>query len=75
MKKSIASGWPSNFRKKDLAFLADEQPKNAMTKPVISFRLETDLLEVLTKQAQKENRSLNNLVETVLKEYAKKLKK
>lgn len=46
-----------------------------MTKPVISFRLDLDLLNSLTKQAEKENRSLNNLVETILKEYVKKRKK
>ena len=40
-----------------------------MEKKVYSVRLNEELLEELKKIAEKENRSLSNLVETVLKKY------
>ena len=39
-----------------------------MRKPV-SFRFRTDLLECLKENALRENRTLNNYVETVLYDY------
>lgn len=38
-------------------------------KKVYSFRLETQLIERLQTYANEENRSLSNMVETVLKRY------
>lgn len=38
----------------------------AITRKQTSFRLREDLLELLQKKAKKENRSLNNFVESVL---------
>lgn len=38
-------------------------------KKVYSFRLPLELVEELQKRAQAENRTLSNLVETVLKAY------
>ena len=38
-------------------------------KKVYSFRLELDLIEQLQKYAQQENRTLSNMVETILKAY------
>lgn len=39
-------------------------------KKVYSFRLETQLIEQLQTYAKEENRTLSNMVETVLKRYA-----
>jgi len=40
-------------------------------KKFTGFRLDDHLLEQLREVALKENRSLNNFIETVLKEYIK----
>ena len=39
-------------------------------KKVYSFRLEPELVKELQRRARQENRTLSNLVETVLKQYA-----
>ena len=39
-------------------------------KKVYSFRLDSELVEYLQLCAQRENRTLSNLVETILKQYA-----
>ena len=41
-----------------------------LEKKVVSIRLDEDLIRNLKEAAQKQNRSLANLVETILKEYA-----
>lgn len=41
-----------------------------LEKKVVSIRLDEDLIRNLKEAAQKQNRSLSNLVETILKEYA-----
>ena len=38
-------------------------------KKTYSFRLEDELVEALRKLAEKENRKLSNMVETILKKY------
>jgi len=43
--------------------------KESNMKKPISFRLEEDLLIRLNEKAKKQNRSLTNLVETVLKRF------
>ena len=43
-------------------------------KVATNFRLSKELKEDLTKIAKKQNRSFNNLLETVLKEYADQYK-
>lgn len=43
-----------------------------LEKKVVSIRLDEDLIQNLKEAAQKQNRSLSNLVETILKEYASK---
>lgn len=43
-------------------------------KKVVSLRLEEDFIEELRVLAKGENRTLSNLIETVLKEYVKKQK-
>ena len=43
-----------------------------MKKP-ISARIEESILSDAKKQAEKENRSFNNLLETALKNYCKKV--
>ena len=40
-------------------------------KKVYSFRFEDELIEILKRIAAEQNRSLSNLIETVLKEYIK----
>lgn len=40
----------------------------APMKKMFSFRLDPDLIEKLRKIAEKQNRSLANLIETILKE-------
>ena len=40
-------------------------------KKVYSFRFDETLMEALKEYAGKENRSLSNLVETILKDYLK----
>lgn len=42
-----------------------------MSKPVISFRLDPELIKALEKEAKSENRSLSNYVELVLKSRKK----
>ncbi len=44
-------------------------------KELKAFRLDTELLKELESIAQKENRSLSNVVETLLKEKIKDLKR
>ncbi|MFA1510038.1 hypothetical protein ACDN41_12480 [Priestia aryabhattai] len=44
-------------------------------KVATNFRLNKELKEDLTKIAKSQNRSFNNLLETVLKEYADQYKK
>ena len=41
-----------------------------LEKKVYSFRLDTQLMEQLQTYAKEENRTLSNMVETVLKRYA-----
>ena len=41
----------------------------AIDRKLTSFRLRRDLLDLLQKAAKKENRSLNNYVESALMEY------
>jgi predicted HicB family RNase H-like nuclease len=43
-----------------------------MKNSVLHTRISEELLEELKKQAKAENRTLSNLVETVLKDYLKK---
>ena len=43
-----------------------------LEKKVVSVRLEEELISKLKEAAEKQNRSLSNLVETVLKEYVSK---
>ena len=43
-----------------------------LEKKVVSIRLDEDLIQNFKEAAQKQNRSLSNLVETILKEYASK---
>jgi len=38
-------------------------------KKTYSFRLEDELVEALRQLAEKENRKLSNMVETILKKY------
>lgn len=38
-------------------------------KKTYSFRLEDELVEALRRLAEKENRKLSNMVETILKKY------
>ena len=40
-----------------------------MAKKLISFRLDRNLIDFLKEQGAKENRSLNNMVETILKDH------
>jgi len=42
-----------------------------LEKKVFSFRLDEDLIDILKKISVRQNRTLSNLVETVLKEYVK----
>jgi predicted transcriptional regulator len=44
-------------------------------KTVISFKIDTDLKAKLEKLGKEENRSLSNLIETILMKYAKTEKK
>ena len=44
-------------------------------KKVVSFRLEESFIEELKELAKKENRTLSNLIETVLKVYTENQKK
>ncbi len=44
-------------------------------KKVVSMRLDEQFIEELREIAETQNRSLSNLIETVLKEYVAKLKK
>ncbi len=44
-------------------------------KRVYSFRLSEQMVEELQKHAENENRSLSNLVETILKNYLKRKNK
>lgn len=44
-------------------------------KKVVSMRLDEQFIEELREVAETQNRSLSNLIETVLKEYVAKLKK
>lgn len=46
-----------------------------MSKTPISWRIEPAILKELKKLAEKENRTLNNYVETILLEHIKKQKK
>ena len=43
-------------------------------KKVVSMRLDEEFVEELREVAETQNRSLSNLIETVLKEYVAKLK-
>ena len=45
-----------------------------LEKKVISIRLDAEFIETLREIARQQNRSLSNLVETVLKEYASRQK-
>ena len=38
-------------------------------KKVYSFRFDEELIEKLRKEGEKQNRSLSNMVETILKQY------
>jgi hypothetical protein len=40
-----------------------------------TFKLEPELIEKLRKMAEKDNRSFNNYVETILLDHSKKAKK
>lgn len=42
-----------------------------MSKPVISFRLDPELIKTLEKEAKAQNRSLSNYVELVLQSRKK----
>jgi predicted HicB family RNase H-like nuclease len=42
------------------------------TKSQTAFRLDQELMERLRKEARKQNRSINNLVETILLNHFKK---
>jgi uncharacterized protein YfbU (UPF0304 family) len=44
-------------------------------KTVISFKIDTDLKAKLEKLGKEENRSLSNLIETILMKYVKTEKK
>ena len=44
-------------------------------KKIYSFRFSQDMIDKLQTYATKENRSLSNIVETILKEYLRKKKK
>lgn len=46
-----------------------------MAKTTLHMKIEADLKEQLRQLAEKENRSLSNLVEKVLKDYAEQHKK
>ena len=41
-------------------------------KKVLSIRLDEEMIEELRVSAKKENRTLSNLIETVLKDYLKR---
>lgn len=43
-------------------------------KKVVSLRLDEDFIEELKQCAKEENRTLSNLIETVMKEYVKERK-
>ncbi len=46
-----------------------------MVKEATSLKLEQDLMEKVRDQARKENRSLNNCIETILLEYYNNIEK
>ncbi|WP_066645039.1 DUF6364 family protein [Christensenella timonensis] len=41
-------------------------------KKVLSIRLDEEMIEELRVSAKKENRTLSNLIETILKDYLKR---
>lgn len=45
---------------------------NEMTKKTVGIRLRPDVWEAIKQRATEENRTANNLVETVMMEYLKK---
>ena len=46
-----------------------------LEKKVVSVRLDEEFIQKLKELAEKQNRSLSNLVETVLKDYVSKQEK
>jgi len=42
-----------------------------MAKVPLNIRIDPELLEALKKQAEQENRTLSNLVDTILREYVR----
>lgn len=42
---------------------------------MLGIRLEVDLAQKVKEQAEKENRSVNNLIETIIKQYLEQKEK
>jgi len=57
-----------------LPYIFKQHGSNTMKKEILHMKIDPDLKQALHEQAKKENRSLSNLVETLVKEYIERKK-
>jgi len=68
--KTRTDGWPQNFKMSDLdAIMREETIKVMANTPAKAFRLDPELVKELQAEAKKENRTLTNYVQHLLKTH------